>query len=166
MQCDASEKGLGASLLQDGKPLAYASRALTNTETNYAQIEKELLAIVFHQYTYGRKVGVDSDHKPLERIFGKPLASAPSLQKMLMRLQRYHIDIQYKKVSEMYLADTLSRHFTGDEVHLTKSEFEEALEETSQIEEINQMVASGDKLSRLKDETDKDEVLKGREGDY
>ena len=59
----------------------------------------------------------------------------------------------------MYLADTLSRHFTGDEVHLTRSEFEEALEETSQIEEINQMVASGDKLSRLKDETDKDEVL-------
>ena len=107
-----SEKGLGASLLQDGKPLAYASRALTNTETNYAQIEKELLAIVFgverfHQYTYGRKAVVDSDYKPLETIFGKPLASAPRrLQKMLMRLQRYDIVIQYKKGSEMYLADT------------------------------------------------------------
>ena len=107
-----SEKGLGASFLQDGKPLAYASRALTNTETNYAQIEKELLAIVFgverfHQYTYGRNVVVDSDHKPLETIFGKPLASAPRrLQKMLMRLQRYDIVIQYKKGSEMYLADT------------------------------------------------------------
>ena len=59
------------SLLQDGKPIAYASRALTYTETNYAQIEKELLSIVFwverfHQYTYGRKVVVDSDHKPLD----------------------------------------------------------------------------------------------------
>lgn len=58
LQCDASEKGLGASLLLDGKPIAYASRVLTSTEMNYAQIEKELLAIVFgveclHQYTYG-----------------------------------------------------------------------------------------------------------------
>ena len=66
LQCDTSEKGLGASLMQDGRPIAYASRALTSTETNYAQIEKELLAIVFgaerfHQYTYGRKVIVDSD---------------------------------------------------------------------------------------------------------
>ena len=102
LQCDASEKSLGASLLQDGRPIAYASRALTTTEMNYAQIEKELLAIVFgaehfHQYTYGWRVAVDSDQKPLETIFGKSLASAPRrLQKMFMRLQRYDIDIQYK----------------------------------------------------------------------
>ena len=58
IQCDASEKGLGAALLQDGKPVAFASRALTDTETRYAQIEKELLAIVFSvekfdQFTFG-----------------------------------------------------------------------------------------------------------------
>ena len=47
LQCDTSEKGLAASLLQDGKPIAYASRVLTTTELNYAQIKKELLAIVF-----------------------------------------------------------------------------------------------------------------------
>ena len=47
IQCDASQKGLGAVLLQKGKPFAYASRALTDTETRYAQIEKEMLAIVF-----------------------------------------------------------------------------------------------------------------------
>ena len=67
IQCDASEGGLGAALLQDGRPLAYASRALTAADRNYAQIEKELLAIVFsterfHQYTYGRSVIVESDH--------------------------------------------------------------------------------------------------------
>ena len=59
----------------------------------------------------------------------------------------------------MYLADTCSSHFTGDEVHLIRSEFEKALEEASQIEEINQMITSADKLSRLKNETNKDEVL-------
>lgn len=47
LQCDASVSGLGACLLQDGHPIAYASRALTPAETNFAQIEKELLSIVF-----------------------------------------------------------------------------------------------------------------------
>ena len=38
IQCDASQKGLGAALLQNQKPVAYASHALTDTETRYAQI--------------------------------------------------------------------------------------------------------------------------------
>ena len=71
LQSDASETGLGAAILQDNQPIAYASRALTDIETRYAQIEKELLSVVFdqqkfHQYTYGRKVYVTSYHKPLE----------------------------------------------------------------------------------------------------
>lgn len=47
VQADASKDGFGACPMQDGHPIAYASRALTDTEKNYAQIEKELLAIVF-----------------------------------------------------------------------------------------------------------------------
>ena len=47
IQCDASQSGLGAVMTQKGRPIAYASRALTDTETRYAQIEKEMLAIVF-----------------------------------------------------------------------------------------------------------------------
>ena len=49
VQCDASEKGLGAALLQEGQAIACASPALTETETRYAQIEKEMLAVAFMQ---------------------------------------------------------------------------------------------------------------------
>ena len=47
IQCDASEKGLKAAIQQRGEPVAFASRALTDTESRYSQIEKELLAVVF-----------------------------------------------------------------------------------------------------------------------
>ena len=83
IQCDASDCGLGASLMQEGQPVAYASRALSQAERNYAQIENESLAICFgcdkfDQYIYGRrKVEIETDHKPLVTIFKKPLVSAP-----------------------------------------------------------------------------------------
>ena len=87
LQCDASDKVLGAVLLQKGQPIAYASRALTDAETRFAQIEKELLAVVYglHTYTYGREVTVESNHKHLE-VFKKTLHRAPKrLQGMFMR---------------------------------------------------------------------------------
>ena len=78
IQFDASEKVLGAALLQEGQPLAYVSQALTNTETRYTQIKKELLVAVyacerFHQYTFGQHITVLSDHRPLEAIMKKDL---------------------------------------------------------------------------------------------
>ena len=82
VQADASQRGLGACLLQDGQPIAYASKSLTDTETRYANIERELLAIVFacqwfNTYVLGRPFTVESNHKPLEIIHQKSLASAP-----------------------------------------------------------------------------------------
>ena len=105
LQCDASDKGLGAVLMQNDQPIAYASRALTDAETRYAQIEKELLAVV-----YGRCEAVQSDHKPLEMIFKKSLHKAPKrLQRMLMRTKLYDIKLNYRRGSTTYLADALSR---------------------------------------------------------
>ena len=98
VQCDASDKGHGAVLLQRGHPVAYASRALTDPETRYAPIEKELLAVVyaltkFNQMTYGRLVMVVSGHKPLVTILHKPLSKAPRrLQSMIMNLKSYAIN--------------------------------------------------------------------------
>ena len=78
----------------------------------YAQIEKELLAIVFAcaQYVYARVTKVETAHKPLEAISRKNMMYIPKrLQRMVLRLQRYDLQIAYKKGSEMYVADTLSR---------------------------------------------------------
>ena len=82
VQADASQRGLGTCLLQEGEPIAYASKSLTDTETRYTNIERELLAIVFacqrfNTYVLGRPFTVESDHKPLEMIHWKSLASAP-----------------------------------------------------------------------------------------
>ena len=102
IQTDASEKGLGTVLLQNGQPVAFASRTLSPTEQRYTTIEKECLAIVFgcerfNQYVARReKISVVTDHKPLESIFKKSLLSAPCrLQRMLFRLQRYKLSVRY-----------------------------------------------------------------------
>ena len=103
IQADANQYGLGACLLQRGKPIAYASRSLTPAESNYTQIEKELLAIVFacqkfHQYIYGFPTKVQSDHKPLESIVNKPFHMVSArLQRMLLKLQNYDLSVKYVK---------------------------------------------------------------------
>ena len=175
IQCDASEVGLGAALLQKGQPVAYASRSLTATERRYAQIEKECLAIVFacerfDQYIHGREcVTVRTDHKPLETIFQKSLLTAPRrLQRMLLRLQKYSLSVSYKKGKEMYLADTLSRaalphtkmHLAthGDQIfHICdQSVFEEELEEINQTDFLN---VTDTRLRQIQQHTAQDTAL-------
>lgn len=122
LQVDASKGGLGAVILQEKQPVAYASRALTETEQGYPQIDKELLAIVFgcekfHTYVYGRPIDVQTDHQPLVSIVKKPICMAsPRLQRLLIRLQRYTInDLAYVPGKYLYLADTLSRAYVAGE---------------------------------------------------
>ena len=114
LQCDASLKGLGACIIQDGQPITFASKSLMDTETRYANIKRELLAIIygcekFHTYLYGRTFIVETDHKPLEMISLKNLTVAPAhLQRMLLHLQQYDLVITYWPGREMLLADALS----------------------------------------------------------
>ena len=117
IQVDASQVGLGAALLQNGKPVAFASKALTKTECWYANIEREMLAAVFgaerfHTYVYGQSFTIESDHKPLESISRKNLADTPTwLQCMMLCLQGYDFTICSHPGKEMVIPDTLS-HFS------------------------------------------------------
>ena len=121
LSVDASSKGLGAVLVQSGKPVAYASRALTESQQKYAQIEKEALAILygcekFHEYVYAREILVETDHKPLQSIVRKPILQAPPrLQRILLTLQKYDINVKYKPGREMFIADHLSRAYLNEE---------------------------------------------------
>ena len=115
VQADASLRGLGACLIQHGKPIAFASKSLTGALSRYANIKRELLAIVFacirfNTFLQGHVLTVQSDHKPLEMIHLKSMHNAPPrLQRMLLQLQKYDMKIEYKPGSKMLLADTLSR---------------------------------------------------------
>ena len=160
LQCDASQSGLGAALMQNGQPVAYASRALTSMETRYAQIEKELLAIVFacgkfEAYIYGReRVHVETDHQPLETIAVKPLNSAPQrLQRMLLRLQKYNLKVNYKKGDEMFLADTLSRAHLPD---VAACDFSRSLED---VDHTTSLAIGEDRLQQVKHASADDPVL-------
>ena len=116
MSVDASRKGLGAAILQQDRVISYGSRALTGAETRYAQIELEMLAVVFafdkfHKLLYGKSdLTVESDHKPLEAILTKPIGRAPlRLQKMMLKLQPYDFVLKHVKGKDLGLADWLSR---------------------------------------------------------
>lgn len=88
-------------MLIENQPVAFASRALTSSEKMYAQIEKELLAIVFalekfHQFVYGQDIIIYTDHKPLSTILRKNINDvAARLQKLLLRLVKYNIEVKY-----------------------------------------------------------------------
>jgi len=163
IQTDASSQGIGSCLLQNGQPVVFASRSLTESEKNYAQIEKELLAVVFAcekfcNYIYGKSTVVQSDHKPLESIFRKPIsATSPRLQRMLLRLLKYQISVQYVPGKQMLIADTLSRAFlcAVDESMIEIAEDIEVLIHTL----LNDFPASYNRLDEFRRETQTDPVL-------
>ena len=115
IECDASQKGLGACLLQDGKPVNFSSRSLIDAEARYCNLEREVLAAAwavnhYRQYVYGRRFKIVSDHSPLQQIIKKDIRDATTwLQRLLLQCQGFDFTIEYKKGVEMLISDYLSR---------------------------------------------------------
>ena len=115
LQTDASTKGLGACLLQDKKPIYFASKALTEMQGGYIAIEIESLAAAwavekFHHFLYGCHFILKTDQKPLEAILSRSLNQAtPRLQHILIKTLPYNFTVRYIPGPKNLLADCLSR---------------------------------------------------------
>ena len=110
-----------------------------------------------HRYVYGRNVVLYTDHKPLVSISRKPKASAPNckrLQKLLLRLHQYDLEIRYRPGRELYLADTLSRAYQSP--NMKKPEKSETEKEVESIHAIEYLAISEVQLNKIKQETARD----------
>lgn len=114
---DASAVALGAVLSQgtigNDKPIAYASRTLSDTEMRYSTIERELLAIIwavkhFRPYLYGKPFTIFTDHRPLAWLYSLKEPNS-KLTRWRLRLQEYDFKIIYKNGKQNTNADALSR---------------------------------------------------------
>ena len=120
---DASSYGLGAVLShpdaeKGDRPIAYASRTLSDAERNYSQLDKEALGVIFgvgkfHQYLYGRPFLIRTDHKPLLGLLSSdkalPLAVSPRILRWRLMLAGYQYQFQYVAGKSISNADGLSR---------------------------------------------------------
>ena len=125
---DANSEGLRAHLEQchgseheeKWHPIVYASRALRPFEQSYAQIEKEVLSVVFgterfHECLFGRHFIVYNDHQPLKSIFSKSIIDCPpGIQRFFLKLQKYEFNLEYSPGKTMVVSDTLSRAYLND----------------------------------------------------
>ena len=118
---------------EDGheRPIAHASKTLTEMQKAYSQIEKEALSIIygvtkFNQFLYGRHCTLVTDHKPLLAIFSPdkkiPLLTAQRLQRWALTLMAFQYDIRYKPTDQHGNADGLSRLPMGPDSTFDKFE--------------------------------------------
>ena len=114
IQVDASNVSVGAMLIQEGKVIEYHSQALTSTQQQYSNIEREAYALVnsvehFHHNIFGKPFEVHMDHQPLVQLSIKPLAElSPRLQHLFLRVNQYKYTLKYVRQTGVMIADCLS----------------------------------------------------------
>ncbi|XP_017469225.1 PREDICTED: uncharacterized protein K02A2.6-like [Rhagoletis zephyria] len=141
LSVDASSYACGGVLIQKQKPIAYCAKSFTKTEQD--------------MYIWGCKdLTIESDHKPLKTIFKKPITDAPPrLQRIMYQILPYNPKVTYKKGTELYVADFLSRdceNLDGEDLNtenlqicaivpFTKTRKDELKAETAKSKELNDL---------------------------
>ena len=157
MQTDARIKGLGACLLQDERPVYFASKALTEAQRGYVAIELESLAVAwamekFHCFLYANHFILETDQKPLESILSRSLnQTTPHLQRILIRTFPYSFTARYLPGLQNQLADCLSC------VRGLQNSIK--LPNLSMYQITSQLNARSDSLQQIREATQADDTL-------
>jgi hypothetical protein len=118
LECDASGKGIGVVLMQEGRPLAFTSKKLSERNLGKSIYEKEMLAILhvvdlWHPYLLGQRFQIKTDHQSL-KYFLEQCISSPEQQKWVTKLFGYDYEIIYKKGKDNVVVDALSRKYEDE----------------------------------------------------
>ena len=161
---DASPVGLGGVLAQEQggtwRAVSYASRSLTDVERRYSQTEKEALALVwacerFNMYVSGRSFELETDHKPLERIYSRTSKPCARIERWVLRLQGYEFKVVYRP-GNTNIADALSRLNSvkplkcGDEYDFVRAVVESCVPVALSPEEIEEASYNDEELCLVK----------------
>ena len=157
LQTVVSIKGLGTCLLQEEKPVYFASKALTDAQQGYVAIELELLAVAwvwekFHNFLYASHFILEIDQKPFKAILSKSINhTTPRLQRILVTTFLYHFTVQYILELTNQLADCLSQ--LGGQKDTIK------LPKLYAYQITNQLCARSDSLQQIRIATHEDDEL-------
>jgi hypothetical protein len=115
LEFDASGKEIGVVLMQDGRPLAFTSKQLSERHLGQSIYEKEMLAIMhvvdlWHPYLLGQQFQIKTNHHGL-KYFLEQQISSPTQQKWVTKIFGYDYEIIYNKRKENVVVDALSHKY-------------------------------------------------------